>query len=182
MSELVWVGLPLSVADEQSVVTPEDELHEHLLSFGESLTRRNLSAQFAESSITLVEALYLRRYNQPLFSLINHVLLSVTQEQLDIHEGRRKEDAWGRGWQEIAKNGLTKWAGRISLAKESIDRSLIINGTIQQLAHLERIAIAALEPSGLYSRYAFVSGVANGFVKPNSDIVHEFLGLTTDTN
>jgi len=98
----------------------------------------------------------------------NHVVSSMAEEHLDIHLGRSRsrESYFGLGWVPYSMASLERELANNPFAEQIRSESIFFSPDGLQLRRLGQAALAAVEPQGAYSHYAFAAGVAYELVAP----------------
>jgi hypothetical protein len=107
--------------------------------------------------------------------IMEHVVSSMAQEQLDIHRGRRSPRLFSKlGWLPIAKSSLYAQAAENGLTSEWLSGAIFFaEDKAKIFTQLSRAVLARLEPFGAYTRYTFAAGVASGAIELNKDNLGE---------
>jgi hypothetical protein len=166
MSNYIFIGQARNEQRNRHALTEFEAFHDLLSDMPEPRTAQLVEDRALETAtaytLNFGESTLPDNYVKKL--VFDHVLSAMAEEQLEIYQGHRQPNHWGLGWLAFSRESLDAALCWHEYDSQVRKESLFFNTDGLFLRRIGVSALAATKPWGMYSRYAFASGVGHRLV------------------
>lgn len=162
MANSFWIGTAVNGKHERSSVSAFEELQAQLLAIPTDLTGRRIDQRLERTAKAYcISRLEPSSHAEMLYTMFDHIASAVAKDQFEVATGVKENFPLYPGWIASAASTVIESVRANDFSELIIRKSMFIKERPMTLRGFGRMALAELEPWGVYEPYAVAAGIAS---------------------